>query len=49
MTDATMNITTVPNANFTFHVPTKIYFGDNQLPNLGSELKNHGSRCLMIH
>ena len=22
--------------------------GDNQLPNLGSDLKNHGSRCLMI-
>lgn len=37
------------NANFTFHVPTKIYFGDNQLSNLESELKKHGSRCLMIY
>lgn len=39
----------MPNANFTFHVPTKIYFGDNQLPNLESELKNPGSCCLMIY
>lgn len=28
--------TTMNNANFTFHVPTKIYFGDNQLSNLES-------------
>ena len=37
------------NTNFTFHVPTKIFFGDNQLRNLGSELKAHGSRALMIY
>ena len=49
MNKATMNNTTVPNANFTFHVPTRIYFGDNQLPNLGSELKNQGSRCIIIY
>ena len=49
MTNANLTNTNLTSANFTFHVPTKIYFGDKQLPNLGSELKNHGSRCLMIY
>ena len=25
--------------NFTYNIPTKVYFGDNQLSNLGKEIK----------
>lgn len=37
------------NAHFIYHVPTKMYFGDNQLENLGSELQRHGTRVLLIY
>lgn len=37
------------NANFTYHVPTKIYFGDNQMENLNNELRLHGKRALLIY
>lgn len=37
------------NANFVYQTPTKIYFGDNQLGNLGPELKVHGQRVLLVY
>ena len=37
------------NANFEYHVPTHIYFGDEQLGKLGSVLKQYGKRVLMIY
>ena len=37
------------NANFEYHVPTHIYFGDNQIQKLGAELAKHGSRVLLIY
>lgn len=37
------------NTNFTYQVPTKVYFGDNQLGNLGEELKRYGKRVLLIY
>lgn len=36
-------------ANFEYHVPTHIYFGDDQMKHLGSELKRHGQRVLLIY
>ena len=35
--------------NFIYSVPTKIYFGDNQLHHLGDELKQYGKRVLLIY
>ena len=37
------------NANFEYHVPTHVYFGDDQLEHIGEELKKYGSRVLMIY
>lgn len=34
---------------FVFNVPTKVYFGENQLANLGKELKKYGSRVLLVY
>ena len=34
--------------NFEYHVPTHIYFGENQLQNLGAELKKYGKNVLAI-
>lgn len=35
--------------NFTFSNPTKLYFGDESLKNLGTELKKYGSNILLIY
>ena len=35
--------------NFTFQNTTKIYFGENQLGNLGEELKQYGNRVLLTY
>ena len=35
--------------DFTFHNPTKIYFGKTALDNLSSELKNYGDTVLLIY
>lgn len=37
------------NYNFTYSAPTKIYFGENQLDNLGNELKQSGNRVLLTY
>ncbi len=37
------------NANFEYHVPTHIFFEDNQIQKLGAELAKHGSRVLLIY
>lgn len=37
------------NNNFIYSAPTKIYFGENQLENLGNELKQYGNRVLMTY
>lgn len=37
------------NYNFTYSAPTKIYFGENQLDNLGDELKQFGNRVLLTY
>lgn len=37
------------NANFEYHVPTHVYFGDQQIEKLGAELKKHGSRVLVMY
>ncbi len=37
------------NSSFVYHVPTKIYFGENQLANLASELKVYGTRVLITY
>ena len=34
------------NQKFVYFAPTKIYFGENQLENLGSELKQFGKRVI---
>lgn len=34
---------------FIYNIPTKIYFGDNQLSNLGSELKKFGKKVLLCY
>lgn len=31
--------------NFVYDIPTKVYFGENQLCHLGDELKAFGKRC----
>ena len=35
--------------NFVYDIPTKIYFGQNQLSHLGEELKRFGSRVLLTY
>lgn len=35
--------------NFVYDIPTKVYFGENQLINLGPELKKFGTRVLMTY
>lgn len=35
--------------NFIYDIPVKVYFGENQLNNLGSELKKHGNRVLLTY
>ncbi len=35
--------------NFTFQNTTKVYFGNNILENLGSELNNYGKNVLMVY
>jgi alcohol dehydrogenase YqhD (iron-dependent ADH family) len=37
------------NNNFIYSAPTKIYFGENQLGNLGNELKKYGNRVLVTY
>ncbi len=34
---------------FVYEIPTKVYFGENQLSNLGPELKKYGSRVLLCY
>ncbi len=33
--------------NFVYDIPTRVYFGENQLGNLGSELSRYGKRVLL--
>lgn len=35
--------------NFVFYNPTKVYFGKNQLCNLGMELKKFGQKVLFVY
>ena len=35
--------------NFVYNIPTKVYFGENQLSHLGEELKRFGTRVLMTY
>lgn len=35
--------------NFVYDIPVKVYFGENQLVNLGEELKKYGTRVLMTY
>ena len=35
--------------SFTYHVPTKIHFGENATDHLGDELKNYGKRVLLCY
>lgn len=35
--------------NFVYNIPTKIYFGENQLNRLGKETKKHGQRVLLTY
>ena len=35
--------------NFVYHVPTKVYFGENQLCHLGEELKKYGKKVLLTY
>lgn len=35
--------------SFIYENPTKVYFGDNRLGNLGKELKKYGNRVLLIY
>lgn len=35
--------------NFTYSNPTKLYFGENALDNLGAELKNYGKNVLFVY
>ncbi|MPM12910.1 NADH-dependent butanol dehydrogenase A [bioreactor metagenome] len=34
---------------FVYNIPVKVYFGENQLGNLGKELKKYGTRVLMTY
>ena len=35
--------------NFIYNIPTKVYFGENQLENLGKELRKFGRRVLLTY
>ena len=35
--------------NFVYHIPTKVYFGENQLGHLGKELAQFGKRVLLTY
>ncbi len=35
--------------NFDCHIPTKIFFGENQIQVLGDEIKKYGSRVLLVY
>lgn len=35
--------------NFVYNIPTKVYFGENQLSHLGEELKKFGNRVLLTY
>ena len=35
--------------NFTYHNPTKLYFGENALDNLSDELANYGENVLLVY
>ncbi len=35
--------------NFSYHNPTKLYFGENSLEYLKDELKNYGKNVLLIY
>lgn len=35
--------------DFIYHIPTKVYFGKNQLSNLSSELEQYGKRVLLTY
>ncbi|HAH63854.1 MAG TPA: NADH-dependent alcohol dehydrogenase [Treponema sp.] len=35
--------------NFVYDIPTRVYFGENQLENLGTELKKYGRRVLLTY
>jgi butanol dehydrogenase len=35
--------------NFVYDIPTKVYFGENQLGHLGEELKKYGKRVLLVY
>lgn len=35
--------------NFVYDIPTRVYFGENQLENLGAELSRYGKRVLLTY
>ena len=35
--------------SFIYNIPTKVYFGENQLNNLGNELKKFGNKVLLTY
>ena len=35
--------------NFIYNIPTKVYFGENQLSHLPEELKKFGNRVLVTY
>jgi alcohol dehydrogenase YqhD (iron-dependent ADH family) len=35
--------------NFVYDIPTRVYFGENQLENLGPELARYGKRVLLVY
>ena len=35
--------------NFVYNIPTKVYFGENQLSHLGEELRKYGTRVLLTY
>ena len=37
------------NSKFVYEIPTKVYFGENQLENLGKELSAYGTKVLLVY
>lgn len=35
--------------NFVYDIPTKVYFGENQLGHLGEELSKYGKKVLLAY
>ena len=35
--------------NFTFHNPTKLYFGENALEHLSQELGKYGEKVMLVY